>query len=50
MKNYKDYEELREDYEKLREDYKELRRISSKSPKVDRIVRVGLVGTFRLDT
>lgn len=27
-------------YEELREDYEELRRISSKSPKVDRIVRV----------
>lgn len=36
-----DYEELREDYEGLREDYEELRRISSKSPKVDRIVRIG---------
>lgn len=36
----KNYEELREDYEELREDYEGLRRISSKSPKVDRIVRV----------
>lgn len=36
----KDYEGLREDYGELREDYEGVRRISSKSPKVDRIVRV----------